>query len=71
MQVIVAGRLGTTFSFGDGKVLQEKARNAEDFFVVEGAGHYEMYDTPGYVDQAVGVWRRSSAKTSQRRTGAC
>lgn len=54
VQVVVAGRLGTTFSFGDGKTLQEKARNAEDFFVVEDAGHYDMYDDPGYVDQAVG-----------------
>lgn len=54
VQVVVAGRLGTTFSFGDGKTLQEKARNSGEFFIVEEAGHYEMYDTPGYVDQAVG-----------------
>lgn len=54
LQIVVAGRLGTTFSFSDGKALQEKARQAEDIFVVHGAGHYEMYDTPSYVDQAVG-----------------
>ena len=53
LQVIVGGRLGTTFSYSDGKTLYERAPNKKDFFVVEGAGHYEMYDTPQYVDQAV------------------
>lgn len=53
LQVIVAGRLGTTFSFGDGKQLWEQARNKKDLFVIEGAGHYDMYDVPQYVDQAV------------------
>jgi fermentation-respiration switch protein FrsA (DUF1100 family) len=52
--VIVGGRLGTTFSFGDGKTLWERARNRRDFIVIEGAGHYEMYDKPEYVDQAIG-----------------
>lgn len=54
VQIVVGGRLGTTFSFSDGKTLWEKARNAEDFFIVENAGHYEMYDTPKYVSQAIG-----------------
>lgn len=53
IQVIVGGRLGTTFSFGDGKTLWERARNRKDFVVIEGAGHYDMYDKPQYVDQAV------------------
>ncbi len=53
LQVIVGGRLGTTFSYNDGKMLYERAPNKKDFFVVEGAGHYEMYDKPQYVDQAV------------------
>jgi fermentation-respiration switch protein FrsA (DUF1100 family) len=53
IQVIVGGRLGTTFSFGDGKTLFELATNKKDFFVVEGAGHYDMYDKDEYVDQAV------------------
>lgn len=53
LQVIVGGRLGTTFSFGDGHQLWEQAPNKKDFFVVEGAGHYDMYDKPQYVDQAV------------------
>lgn len=53
IQVIVAGRLGTTFSFDDGKRLWEQATNKKDIFVVDGAGHYDMYDKPQYVDQAV------------------
>ncbi len=53
LQVVVGGRLGTTFSFGDGKTLFELAPNKKDFFVVEGAGHYEMYAKSEYVDQAV------------------
>ena len=27
--------------------------NARDLMVVEGAGHYDMYDRPEYVDPAV------------------
>lgn len=53
LQVIVAGRLGTTFSFGDGRLLWERATNKQDFFVLNGAGHYDLYDVPQYVDQAV------------------
>ena len=29
------------------------APNPIDLMIVEGAGHYEMYDVPDYVDQAV------------------
>jgi fermentation-respiration switch protein FrsA (DUF1100 family) len=29
------------------------APNPVDLMVVEGAGHYEMYDVPEYVDRAV------------------
>lgn len=53
IQVIVAGRLGTTGSYEDGKLLCERARNAQDLMVVEGAGHYDMYDKPEYVIPAV------------------
>lgn len=53
VQVIVGGRLGTTFSYADGLKLWEQAPNAKDFHVIDGAGHYEMYDEPKYVDQAV------------------
>ena len=53
LQVIVGGRLGTTFSFEDGKTLFERATTKKDFVVVEGAGHYDLYDKDEYVDQAV------------------
>ena len=53
VQIVVGGRFGTTFSYEDGKTLFERARNAEDFFVVDGAGHYDMYDKAEYVDQAI------------------
>jgi fermentation-respiration switch protein FrsA (DUF1100 family) len=53
VQVIVGGRLGTTFSYEDGLKLWEKAPNAQHFHVVNGAGHYEMYDEATYVDEAV------------------
>lgn len=53
LQVIVGGRLGTTFSHEAGKGLWERARNRRDFVVIDGADHYDMYDVPAYVDQAV------------------
>lgn len=53
IQIIVAGRLGTTFQFEDGKQLFERATNKKDMLVIEGAGHYELYDKDEYVDQAV------------------
>ncbi|RPE74753.1 hypothetical protein EDF28_3812 [Curtobacterium sp. PhB137] len=52
LQVIVGGRLGTTFSYSDGLTLWEKAPNAVAFHVIDGAGHYELYDDPTYVDEA-------------------
>lgn len=53
LQVIVAGRQGTTGSYADGMQLWEIAPNAQSLHVVDGAGHYEMYDEPKYVDEAV------------------
>ena len=54
VQVIVAGRLGTTFSYADGQTLFERANNRHGFHVVQGAGHYDMYDKDPYIDEAVG-----------------
>lgn len=54
LQVIVGGKLGTTFSHEAGRGLWERARNRRDFVVIDGADHYDMYDVPEYVDQAVG-----------------
>ncbi len=53
LQVIVGGKLGTTFSYEAGKSLWERARNRRDFVVIDGADHYDMYDVPAFVDQAV------------------
>jgi len=53
LQVIVGGKLGTTFSHEAGRGLWERARNRRDFVVIDGADHYDMYDVPEYVDQAI------------------
>ncbi|AXB41606.1 alpha/beta hydrolase [Amycolatopsis albispora] len=53
LQVILAGRLGNTGSYESGMRLWELAPNPVDLMVIEGAGHYEMYDEPEYVDAAV------------------
>ncbi|MBI5339483.1 MAG: alpha/beta hydrolase [Mycolicibacterium rufum] len=53
LQVIVAGRRGSTGQYEAGMRLWELAPNPVDLLVVEGAGHYEMYDEPAYVDQAI------------------
>ncbi|MGB3356270.1 MAG: alpha/beta hydrolase [Mycobacterium sp.] len=53
LQVIVGGRVGTTGSYTDGMALAEAAPNTQDVLVIDGAGHYDLYDDPAYVDQAV------------------
>ncbi|MEV7864600.1 alpha/beta hydrolase [Streptomyces sp. NPDC088124] len=53
LQVILAGRVGNTGSYEAGMQLWKMAPNPVDLMVIEGAGHYEMYDEPAYVDAAV------------------
>ncbi len=53
LQVILAGRKGVTGSYEAGMTLWRLAPNAVDLMIVDGAGHYEMYDVPEYVEQAV------------------
>jgi hypothetical protein len=53
LQVILAGRIGNTGSYEAGMQLWKMAPNPVDLMVIEGAGHYEMYDEPAYVDAAV------------------
>ncbi|SOD63006.1 hypothetical protein SAMN06297387_108169 [Streptomyces zhaozhouensis] len=53
LQVILAGRVGDTGTYDAGMRLWEMAPNPVDLMVVDGAGHYEMYDEPEYVDAAV------------------
>jgi fermentation-respiration switch protein FrsA (DUF1100 family) len=53
LQVILAGRIGNTGSYESGLQLWKMAPNPVDLMVIDGAGHYEMYDVPEYVDVAV------------------
>lgn len=53
LQVIVGGRKGSTHSYENGEDLFRRARTVKDFYIVDGAGHYEMYWVPEYVDKAV------------------
>ncbi|QFU89828.1 alpha/beta hydrolase [Amycolatopsis sp. YIM 10] len=53
LQVVLAGRIGNTGSYESGMQLWKLAPNPVDLMVIEGAGHYEMYDVPEYVDAAV------------------
>jgi fermentation-respiration switch protein FrsA (DUF1100 family) len=53
LQVILAGRVGNTGSYESGMRLWKLAPNPVDLMVIDGAGHYEMYDEPKYVDAAV------------------
>ncbi|BBD98434.1 alpha/beta hydrolase [Sphingobium amiense] len=55
LQVVVGGVRGNTGQYEHGQSLFDLAPTADkDFFVVEGAGHYDMYHIPDYVNQAVG-----------------
>jgi uncharacterized protein len=54
LQVIVGGRRGNTGQYEAGHRLFELSPAADkDLFVVEGAGHYDLYYKPEYVDPAV------------------
>ncbi|MEU1985750.1 alpha/beta hydrolase [Nocardia sp. NPDC019395] len=53
LAVVLAGRKGSTGSYEMGMRLWAMAPNPVDLYVVEGAGHYEMYDVPEYIDRAI------------------
>ncbi|MEU0911176.1 alpha/beta hydrolase [Streptomyces althioticus] len=53
LQVVLAGRIGNTGSYDMGMQLWKTAPNPVDLMVIDGAGHYEMYDEPAHVDAAV------------------
>lgn len=54
LQVIVGGRRGPTGQYEAGQRLFDLSPSAhKDFLVIEGAGHYDMYHKPEYVDRAV------------------
>lgn len=52
LQVVLAGRRGNTGSYESGMRLWHMAPDPVDLMVTEGAGHYEMYDEPEYVEAA-------------------
>jgi fermentation-respiration switch protein FrsA (DUF1100 family) len=54
LQVIVGGRRGNTGQYEAGESLFQRSQSTDkDFFIIDGAGHYDMYYKPEYVDQAI------------------
>lgn len=53
LQIIVGSRIGGFGSYKDGHELFAKAPGKKDLRVIDGASHYDLYDRPEYVDQAV------------------
>lgn len=54
LQVIVGDKVGAFGSYGDGHELYEKAASKKkDILVLEGVSHYDLYDQPEPVRQAV------------------
>lgn len=54
LQVIVGGHRGSTGQYEAGQRLFDLSPATDkDLFVVKGAGHYDMYYKPEYVDQAI------------------
>ncbi|MCA8864578.1 MULTISPECIES: alpha/beta hydrolase [unclassified Halomonas] len=54
LQVIVGGRRGNTGQYENGKSLFDLSPATEkDFFIVEGASHYDLYYKSDYVNQAI------------------
>lgn len=53
LQVVVGDRVGRFGSYRDGYELFRRATGRKDLLVIEGASHYDLYDVPQYVGQAV------------------
>jgi uncharacterized protein len=53
LQVVVGDRVGSFGSYRDAYELFRRATSDKGLRVVDGAGHYDLYDMPQYVDQAV------------------
>lgn len=53
LQVVIGSVPGGFGSYHDGHELYKRANCEKDLFVVEGATHYELYDQPGPVAQAM------------------
>lgn len=54
LQIIIGSVPGGFGSYRDGFELFNRARSdKKDIFVVEGASHYDLYDEPEFVNQAL------------------
>lgn len=54
LQIIIGGRPGSFGSYRDGFELFDRAASTnKNLFIIEKASHYDLYDIPEYVDQAV------------------
>ncbi|WP_321951658.1 alpha/beta hydrolase [Paraburkholderia bannensis] len=54
LQIVIGSRPGAFGSQRDGYALLSRARSSrKNLFVVEGASHYDLYDTPECVEQAM------------------
>lgn len=53
LQIIVGNKIGEFGSFDEGHRLFDKATCEKDLCIIDGASHYDLYDIPEYVDQAV------------------
>ncbi len=53
LQIIVGNRIGGFGSYDEGHRLFDQATGEKDILVIDGAGHYDLYDRPEYVRQAV------------------
>ena len=53
LQVVVGNRVGAFGSYRDGHELFRRAPGPKDLLVIDGASHYDLYDRPEYVGQAV------------------
>ena len=52
LQVVVGDRVGSFGSYRDGYELFRRAPGQRDIMVIEGAGHYDLYDRPDCVEAA-------------------
>ena len=53
IQIIVGNRIGEFGSYKEGRDLFARVTSKKDLLVIDGASHYDLYDQPEYVDQAV------------------
>ncbi|GGY04544.1 alpha/beta hydrolase [Streptomyces minutiscleroticus] len=53
LQVIVGSEAGEFGSYQEGVDLYRRAPGRKDLHVIDGASHYDLYDRPAYVGQAV------------------